>query len=574
MIGGKDVYHVVEALVPLYVSMILAYGSVRWWKIFTPEQCLGVSRFVSMFAVPFLAFFYIMQNDPYTMNLKFLVADSLQKVVTIVVLILWNSFTKWGSFNWSITLFSLASLPNTLIMGVPLLKAMYGDFTKSLMIQIVFLQGVIWNTLLLFMFEYRAAKLLISQQFPDTAGAIASFRVDSNISSLSGREPLHADAEIGENGVLHVRVRSISRSLSVASSLMRNSLREPTEGASNFDVASAQHDDEENRTWRSKSCSDGNFNNGLASSYPKLPGSKSSGQRNIDIVNIYGCATNNNRLHWNSNELPISDASSRHGGVNGSSKVVDFPHETVTAEDCHHITTNSTTTMSLPPCDSNNDNSNSDNSDNDDNDNDDNNNNVVHEVESEENPVMGSQKEGSTEEGDANKRQIMPSVGVMIRLILTMVWRNLVRNPNTYASVLGLVWSLISFRWKLKLPYIIHRSITVVSDTALGMSMFSLGIFMGLQPKFLTCGIPKAVMALAIKFLVAPLVVAATSKALGIRGELFAVEIIQAALPQGIVPFVFAKEYNLHPDILSSAVIFGMVIALPVTIIYYVILTV
>lgn len=28
---------------------------------------------------------------------------------------------------------------------------------------------------------------------------------------------------------------------------------------------------------------------------------------------------------------------------------------------------------------------------------------------------------------------------------------------------------------------------------------------------------------------------------------------LQAALPQGIVPFVFAKEYNLHPDILSTA---------------------
>jgi hypothetical protein len=27
----------------------------------------------------------------------------------------------------------------------------------------------------------------------------------------------------------------------------------------------------------------------------------------------------------------------------------------------------------------------------------------------------------------------------------------------------------------------------------------------------------------------------------------------QAALPQGIVPFVFAKEYNVHPDILSTA---------------------
>jgi hypothetical protein len=26
----------------------------------------------------------------------------------------------------------------------------------------------------------------------------------------------------------------------------------------------------------------------------------------------------------------------------------------------------------------------------------------------------------------------------------------------------------------------------------------------------------------------------------------------QAALPQGIVPFVFAKEYGVHPDILST----------------------
>lgn len=28
--------------------------------------------------------------------------------------------------------------------------------------------------------------------------------------------------------------------------------------------------------------------------------------------------------------------------------------------------------------------------------------------------------------------------------------------------------------------------------------------------------------------------------------------VMQAALPQGIVPFVFAKEYNVHPDILST----------------------
>jgi len=40
----------------------------------------------------------------------------------------------------------------------------------------------------------------------------------------------------------------------------------------------------------------------------------------------------------------------------------------------------------------------------------------------------------------------MPPTSVMTRLILIMVWRKLIRNPNTYSSLIGLVWSLVSFR--------------------------------------------------------------------------------------------------------------------------------
>ncbi|KAK8537025.1 hypothetical protein V6N12_043206 [Hibiscus sabdariffa] len=69
-----------------------------------------------------------------------------------------------------------------------------------------------------------------------------------------------------------------------------------------------------------------------------------------------------------------------------------------------------------------------------------------------------------------------------------------------------------------------------------------------------------------------PAVMAAASIAVGLRGVLLHVAIVQAALPQGIVPFVFAKEYNVHPDILSTAVIFGMLIALPITLVYYILL--
>ncbi|KAG2257069.1 hypothetical protein Bca52824_076363 [Brassica carinata] len=50
-------------------------------------------------------------------------------------------------------------------MGIPLLRAMYGDFSGNLMVQVVVLQSIIWYTLMLFLFEFRGAKLLISEQF-------------------------------------------------------------------------------------------------------------------------------------------------------------------------------------------------------------------------------------------------------------------------------------------------------------------------------------------------------------------------------------------------------------------------
>ena len=50
------------------------------------------------------------------------------------------------------------------------------------------------------------------------------------------------------------------------------------------------------------------------------------------------------------------------------------------------------------------------------------------------------------EEVEAKRSQELPNAFVMIRLILTVVGRKLSRNPNTYSSVLGLLWSLASFK--------------------------------------------------------------------------------------------------------------------------------
>lgn len=58
----------------------------------------------------------------------------------------------------------------------------------------------------------------------------------------------------------------------------------------------------------------------------------------------------------------------------------------------------------------------------------------------------GDPKMGLGGGGGDKTAKVMPPTSVMTRLILIMVWRKLIRNPNTYSSLIGLIWSLVSFR--------------------------------------------------------------------------------------------------------------------------------
>ena len=205
-----------SAVVPLYVSMMLAYGSVKWWRIFTPDQCSGINRFVAVFAIPLLSFHFIATSNPYAMNLRFIAADSLQKIMILAAMAVWTKIPSSGSrsLDWVITIFSLATLPNTLVVGFPLLVAMYGEYAGTLMVQIVVLQCVIWNILLIFLFEYRAAKLLITAKFPNgEANSIVAVKVDEDVESLvAGDDFLHADTEISDSGKIRVTLRKSTSS--------------------------------------------------------------------------------------------------------------------------------------------------------------------------------------------------------------------------------------------------------------------------------------------------------------------------------------------------------------------------
>ncbi|XP_010274646.1 PREDICTED: auxin efflux carrier component 4-like [Nelumbo nucifera] len=643
MISWGDLYTVLAAMVPLYVAMILAYGSVRWWKIFSPDQCSGINRFVAIFAVPLLSFHFISTNNPYKMNFHFIAADTLQKIIMIVVLGIWANFTRNGSLEWLITIFSLSTLPNTLVMGIPLLIAMYNPEAGNLMVQVVVLQCIIWYTLLLFLFEYRGAKMLIMEQFPDTAGSIVSFKIDSDVVSLDGRDFLETDAEIGNDGKLHVTVRKSNASrrslgpgslsaltprpsnLTGAEIYSLSSSKNPTPRGSNFnnsdfysmiglqgfparqsnfgpgDLYSVQSS-------RGPTPRPSNFEENCAPAaaaasvtsprfgfYPAVPtastypapnpeisstGTKSAKkeqqqqlQQTTTQAQGQGKANHDAKeLHmfvWSSSASPVSEGGGLHvfgateqsGRSDQSAKEIrmlvgDHPQnggnkEVFGGEDLRFPGGRG---MMMGEG----------------------------EEDGEKEGATGLSKLGSSSTAELHPKAVgttesgagkqMPPASVMTRLILIMVWRKLIRNPNTYSSLIGVVWSLIAFRWDLSMPKIIKGSISILSDAGLGMAMFSLGLFMALQPKIIACGNSVAAFAMAVRFLTGPAVMAAASIAVGLRGQLLHIAIVQAALPQGIVPFVFAKEYNVHPTILSTAVIFGMLIALPITLVYYIVL--
>ncbi|KAL5834387.1 hypothetical protein ACOSQ4_013884 [Xanthoceras sorbifolium] len=155
MIGGDDVYKVIVAMVPLYVALMLGYGSVKWWKVFTAEQCDAINRLVCYFTLPLFTVEFTAHVDPFQMNYPFIAADVISKVIIVVVLAFWAKCTSKGSYCWSITSFSLCTLTNSLVVGVPLIKAMYGPTAVDLVVQSSVFQAIIWLTILLFILEFR-----------------------------------------------------------------------------------------------------------------------------------------------------------------------------------------------------------------------------------------------------------------------------------------------------------------------------------------------------------------------------------------------------------------------------------
>ncbi|KAG9149821.1 hypothetical protein Leryth_023638 [Lithospermum erythrorhizon] len=345
MIEWRDLYKVVNAVLPLYAPLTLGYGSVKWWNMFKSEQCDTINRFFCYFVLPIYSFDFIAHIDPYHMNYRFIVADIISKIILVMILALWATFTKKGSFSWFITSLVLSSLSNTVIVGVPFLDSMYGEVGKQLTIQSYTIQTLLWFPALLFMLEIRRARA--------------------------------------------------------------------------------------------------------------MPG------------------------------FGVRDR------------------------------------------------------------------------------VEGGGERGVVEEGRVSLFSLLKTVSYKV-----------LRNPNCFACYVSVIWGLVAYRWHFHMPEVIDGCIKIVAKAGACVAMFSMGLFMAVQPKIVACGSGLTIVAMVLRFVVGPAAMVIASLVVRLHGDIFRASFIQAALPQAITAFVFAKEYSLHAEVFSVSISVGTIISVPVLIAYYAILEV
>ncbi|KAL3833843.1 hypothetical protein ACJIZ3_008579 [Penstemon smallii] len=372
MIEVRDVYNVVSAMMPLYVALGLGYGSVRWWHMFKPDQCDAINRFNCYFVMPFFTFHFTAGVDPYRMNYRFLAGDVVAKAICGVALALWANTWRSGNLSWAITSFSLSTMNNTLVVGVPLLKAMYGVLGEDLVVQASVIQALLWFPILLFLLEFR-------------------------------------------------------------------------------------------------------------------------------------------RTFWMN--------------INNNNNIID------------EISTSKNNVSSIE--------------------------------------IVETNKEDKNNNGMVDERGLSSiSSSCSFGSTMKKVFIKLGKNPNAYACAIGLLWALFAKRWHFEMPSIVEGSILIMAQGGSGIAMFSIGIFMALQEKFVACGVKLTLYGMLLRFVCGPLATAVGSLALGLRSNVLRIAIINAALPQAIASFVYAQEYGLHSNVLSTAIILGTVLSLPLLIGYYVVLDV
>ncbi|GBG79698.1 hypothetical protein CBR_g29962 [Chara braunii] len=141
-----------------------------------------------------------------------------------------------------------------------------------------------------------------------------------------------------------------------------------------------------------------------------------------------------------------------------------------------------------------------------------------------------------------------------------------------WAGLVGMAYSLLASRYGFDMPTPLEKTVTMLSNMCLGLSMISLGMFTALEGSLVPIGWWNTTWTFSLRLLWEPALAGIITYLFGCRGRVLKVAIIQSALPQAVITFVLASQFGVHPDVLSTSVGLGTLVSLPLLIVYYLLL--
>jgi hypothetical protein len=128
-------------------------------------------------------------------------------------------------------------------------------------------------------------------------------------------------------------------------------------------------------------------------------------------------------------------------------------------------------------------------------------------------------------------------------------------NPVVAGILLGAAWGLIA----LPLPSVIDRTVELVSQAAIPLSLIALG--MGLAAFGIREGLPISTAICALKLLVQPLAVYVLARALGLPALETQVIVLLAALPVGANVYLMSRQFDTLGGPVAASLVISTVLA-------------
>ncbi|KAL3694772.1 hypothetical protein R1sor_008423 [Riccia sorocarpa] len=532
MLSAVDFWHLVEHIIPVYAIVILAYALTKL-NLIESEHVSGISRWVSFLGVPSYVFHLLAFNDPYQMSLRLVGADLISKSLALFCVCVWWRFSKSGSIEGVIGFFMLATLPNTVLVGDALLQPLYGEEVHTQVVTIIFMQSFLWYNICICLYETREVLLQENQSLPSlgNSGPDAAMskssphrRIDvSSKTNAFDREPKNLESFHTDELELGSRLTSpetpvpadvLGRSpLLGSAAVLKRTISAPA--GFRFSRSRSSRSLSLKRTPKGKVCD-------VATDFGE--DESSSGFLTLEWIPDSGAAKFHRAASRHEADLVAVVSISEHG---------DKEMEETRDKDRHGQKEDHNLTISdgFPA--------------------------VVHRK------SVEIKREEIVETSKAFSRWSKLGFKIINRIK---------KVPLTYASIAGFVYSLLAYKYNWDMPYPVRTSIELISQTAIGMAIFLMGLAWAKSGPLISCGWKALVYGTIVRFLIGPILMIISAKAVLMNGKSFQVAVLQAAIPQGVISFVLAKEYGVDVPLFNTAVVFQLAIFVPIVICYYVIL--